>query len=206
MFRAPSNTAELVAFVVFAAIALVGALATILLRNPIRCAVGLFFHILALAGLYLTLGAQFLAVIQLLVYAGAVVVLFVFVIMLLGPAADTPKDSRGTIPRMAGVLFAAAAMLMVLPTFWFVRMFMDTRPEQYGTVKQVGTELFRSAMVPFEMVGVTLLVAVLGAFAVARGHHKKKEVITEGGVAHEKGVEPPHGAISGSRASEGRKS
>ncbi len=180
--RPVSSTAEIVMFVIFAAIALAGGLATVILRNPIRCAVGLFFHILALAGLYLNLGAQFLSVVQMLVYAGAVVVLFVFVIMLLGPAADTPKDARGTVPRGLGVLAAAAVGAIVMATtVGYMKRFMPARPEGYGTLKVLGEHLFTTAALPFELVGVTLVTAVVGAFAVARGRHKKRDQQPEDG-------------------------
>jgi NADH-quinone oxidoreductase subunit J len=169
-----------VAFVAFAAIAVLGALGTVAARNPIRAAVGLFFHILALAGLYLVLGAHFLGVIQLLVYAGAVVVLFVFVIMLLGPAADTPRDTRGLAPRVVSALCVAATAAMVVPQLGFIRMVMPTRPLAFGTLKQIGTYLFNDALIPFELIGVTLVVAVVGAFAVARGHHRKREALEPG--------------------------
>jgi NADH-quinone oxidoreductase subunit J len=172
--RAPSSTAEVVAFVVFAAVALMGAVATISLRNPIRCAVGLFFHILALAGLYLTLGAHFLGAIQLLVYAGAVVVLFVFVIMLLGPDANPAHDQRGVGVRVVSGVAVALGVLAVLTTVMFLRPAQVLRPEGYGSLKQVGLYVFNQAVVPMELLGITLVVAVVGAFAVARGHHKKR--------------------------------
>ncbi|MEI8258364.1 MAG: NADH-quinone oxidoreductase subunit J [Deltaproteobacteria bacterium] len=194
--RPISSTAEIVAFVIFAAIALMGGLATVIMRNPIRCAVGLFTHIVALAGLYLNLGAQFLGVVQMLVYAGAVVVLFVFVIMLLGPAADTPKDARGTVPRGIGVLAAAAVGAIVLATtLGYMKRFMPVRPDGYGTLKVLGEYLFTTAALPFELVGVTLVTAVVGAFAVARGRHQKRDQQPEDGT-------PTDGPKSASSASE----
>lgn len=174
--RSPSSTAEVLAFSLFAAIAVLGALGTIGARNPIRAAVGLFFHILALAGLYLVLGAHFLGAIQLLIYAGAVVVLFVFVIMLLGPAATTPRDERGIAPRVLGALAAVGVAGMLVPQLGFVRRVLLTRPAEYGTLRTVGNYLYTDGVVPFELLGVTLVIAVVGAFAVARGHHKKRDL------------------------------
>jgi NADH-quinone oxidoreductase subunit J len=199
--RPVSSTAEIVAFVVFAAIALLGALATIIMRNPIRSALGLFVHIVALAGLYLNLGAQFLGVVQLIVYAGAVVVLFVFVIMLLGPAADTPKDARGTVPRMLGVLaIAAGSVLIVSTTLVYVKRALPDRPEGYGTLKVLGEALFSADFIPFELIGVTLVTAVVGAFAVARGRHKKRDLEADG---DDTTVEAPKAAVGAARSSEG---
>lgn len=171
--RPPSSPTELAAFFAFAAIAVLGALGTVAARNPIRAAVGLFFHILALAALYVTLGAHFLGVIQLLVYAGAVVVLFVFVIMLLGPASETQRDQRGVLWRVLGGLSAAAVGLLIIPQVGFLRGAMGVRLGEYGTLKTLGTFIFREAVIPFEMVGVALVIAVVAAFAIARGQHKR---------------------------------
>src|SRR6516165_9169132 len=89
-----------------AILALLGALGTVSAKSPIRGAMGLLLMIVSIAGLFLALHAQFLAAIQLIVYAGAIVVLFIFVIMLLGPSASPSKDARGLVPRILG---AAAA-------------------------------------------------------------------------------------------------
>src|SRR5947207_11909604 len=105
---------SVVYFYVCALLAVAGALGTVIAPNPIRGAMGLLFMILCVAGLFLALHAQFLAAIQLIVYAGAIVVLFLFVIMLLGPSASTPSDHRGRIPRaVAGALFGAAGLAAV---------------------------------------------------------------------------------------------
>ena len=105
-------------FWVCAATAVAGAMWTVLAKNPIRGAMGLLLMILSIAGLFLSLHAQFLAAIQLIVYAGAIVVLFLFVIMLLGPSAQTPRDGRGKIARYFGgglfaLGFAGAGFLVV---------------------------------------------------------------------------------------------
>src|SRR5258708_11293707 len=94
-----------------AALAVAGALAVAIAKNPIRSAMGLLLLILSVAGLFLALHAQFLAAIQLIVYAGAIVVLFLFVIMLLGPSASTPTDRRGLATRVfGGGLFGIAGL------------------------------------------------------------------------------------------------
>ncbi len=171
--RTPGSPFELASFGFFATLALVGALATVVARNPIRSAVGLFVHVISLAGLYLTLSAHFLAVIQLLVYAGAIVVLFVFVIMLLGPSADTPRDGRLLPTRVIGVLGVAAVTSVIVGTLAYYRMPTPTRFPEFGTLRQIGHYLFTQAVIPFELLSVTLVVAMIGAFAIARGQHKK---------------------------------
>jgi hypothetical protein len=93
------STSGQVLFVVAAIIALVSAVVTVTQRSPLRAAMGLLLHIVSLAALYLSLHAHLLAAIQMLVYAGAVVVLFVFVIMLIGPGALSSRpDERGIHP------------------------------------------------------------------------------------------------------------
>ena len=156
----------------------VGALATVTAKNPIRGAVGLLASILGIAGLFLKLSAQFLAAIQLIVYAGAVVVLFVFVIMLLGSDATgvesgptKAKVSRG----IAGALLAllAGAALALLGRAGGPPTRFGVAPAEHGTVEAVGGKLFTDGIVPFELATALLIVAVIGAIAVARGKQSK---------------------------------
>jgi NADH-quinone oxidoreductase subunit J len=158
-------------FYVCAAMALAGALAVVLSKNPIRSAMGLLLLILSVAGLFLALHAQFLAAIQLIVYAGAIVVLFLFVIMLLGPSAATPSDRRGLAARVfGGGLFGLLALAIL---FGVVRashaMPMPKPDESFGGIDAFGSVLFSDALVPFELSSALLMVAVVGAVAVARG-------------------------------------
>ncbi len=169
----PSSTAEIVAFVFFGALALSSAVATVALRSPIRSAVGLFAHVLSLAGLYMTLSAHFLVAVQLIVYVGAVVVLFVFVIMLLGPASDPDADNDEQLPRGIGALALGLVGAGLAWTVAGLRAERVVRAESFGTLKEVGAVLFDTAVLPFECASLLLTVAVVGAFAVARGHHTK---------------------------------
>lgn len=172
-------------FYLCAALAIVGAVATIAARNPIRGAMGLLLMILSIAGLFLALHAQFLAAIQLIVYAGAVVVLFLFVIMLLGPSASTSSDHRGRIPRVIGAgLFGAAglgAMALLITTGPKSTIGPTGYPSPasgFGGVDAFGRVLFTEGLVPFELSSALLMVAIVGAVAVARGRHKSDQVIS----------------------------
>jgi len=149
-----------------AALAIAGALITIIAPNPIRGAMGLLLMIVSVAGLFLALHAQFLAAIQLIVYAGAIVVLFLFVIMLLGPDATPPHDKRGTYS-----LVVRGGTIVTLPPVG----------DEFGGIDQFGRELFSYALVPFELSSALLMVAVIGAVAVARGNHisKKRSSVLE---------------------------
>jgi len=162
-----------------AMVCVVGALLTIVAKNPIRGAVGLLGTILGIAGLFLKLEAQFLAAIQLIVYAGAVVVLFVFVIMLLGPDAAAGERGLGTgrfsravagvgLLTLAGIAVALLARTTGPPT-----RFAPTLPG-HGSTEAVGGLLFSRGLVPFELATALLIVAVIGAIAVARGRPPKK--------------------------------
>ena len=150
---------------------LLGAIAAVASKNPIRGALGLMVMILGIAALYLGLGAQFLAAIQLIVYAGAVVVLFLFVIMLLGPDAVSVTDMRGVFPRLlAGGLFAISGGAAIALTIAISKHHSIPRVgSEFGGVDAFGHELFTSALVPFELSSALLMVSVIGAIAIARG-------------------------------------
>ncbi|MBI4951590.1 MAG: NADH-quinone oxidoreductase subunit J [Myxococcales bacterium] len=164
---------EIALFALCAAISIAGALVTVGARRPIRSALGLLATILGVAGCYLLLEAQFLAAIQLIVYAGAVVVLFIFVVMLLGSASTSPRDAKSAVPRYIGAgLFLAgslAALLLILRIGTKVEQVLPPTPAGFGSVEGVGGELFTRYVVPFELAGALLIVAVIGAMAVARG-------------------------------------
>lgn len=167
-------------FAITGLVALVTAVLTVSQRSPLRAAVSLLVHVISLAGLYLTLHAHLLAAIQLLVYAGAVVVLFVFVIMLIGPGAmETVRDQRGLMVKMLGgatvVLVAGAIASQVgqaAGTFQGMPGCPDGQAEchQFGGVDAVSEAIYVGAAIPFELVSILLLVAIVGAIAVARGH------------------------------------
>jgi NADH-quinone oxidoreductase subunit J len=167
-------------FIVMSAFALAGAIVTVGSKSPIRSAVGLLFTIAGIAGLFVRLSAEFMAVIQLIVYAGAVVVLFVFVIMLLGPDATAVPSGipKARASRIAGGLFmvltaGAGAVVYLVAKPRPTRL--GTPPAEYGSVELVGRELFTRAIVPFELATALLIVAVVGAIAVARSRHRVKK-------------------------------
>ncbi|MDI1449685.1 NADH-quinone oxidoreductase subunit J [Polyangium sp. 6x1] len=167
------NKVELAYFGLCSVIALLGGFVTVGAKNPIRGAMGLLSTIIGIAGLYLMLAAEFLAAIQLLVYAGAVVILFLFVIMLLGPSAQSKRDARGAVARYVGaaalLVSGLGAMVLVMRTQSGTPTALPAVPPQFGTIESIGHELFSTALVPFELSGALLLVAVIGAVAVARG-------------------------------------
>ena len=171
-------------FALCAVACLTGALVTVAAQNPIRGAMGLLTTIFGIAGLFLKLRAEFLTAIQLIVYAGAVVVLFVFVLMLLGADARAPaRSGRSGASRLFGgglfVITAGLALYLLgsqrsAPTGLGI-----TKPD-HGTVEAVGTLMFTDGIFAFELATALLIVAVVGAIAVARsrqGAVRRKKVI-----------------------------
>jgi NADH-quinone oxidoreductase subunit J len=158
-------------FFVCAFLAVSGALVTVVAPNPIRGAMGLLVMIVSIAGLFLALHAQFLAAIQLIVYAGAIVVLFLFVIMLLGPSATPPHDHKARNTRiLSGSLFGLVSLLSI----WLVTRGgqpskLTLADADFGSIDQMGRTIFSYGVVPFELSSALLMVAVVGAIAVARG-------------------------------------
>lgn len=173
-------------FYICAALAVAGAITTIAAKNPIRGAMGLLVMVLSTAGIYLALHAQFLAAIQLIVFAGAIVVLFIFVIMILGPSATPPSDQRGRIPRTAGAVVFGATGLGAMA------LLVAAAPEppegeaaplpmpssDFGGVDTFGRALFTEWLLPFELTSALLMVAIVGAVAVARGRSKSDQPAT----------------------------
>ncbi|HEU5076169.1 MAG TPA: NADH-quinone oxidoreductase subunit J, partial [Polyangiaceae bacterium] len=174
-------------FFVCSVACLVGALSTIVAKNPIRGAMGLLTTIVGIAGLFLLLQAQFLAAIQLIVYAGAVVVLFVFVIMLLGPDAGAgtnvvhePLEPAGRIARgfstgVVVLMLIGAGVLLALSSEEPTR-FLPVSGD-HGSVEAVGNLLFTRGLVPFELTTILLIVAAIGAIALARTRPGKKSQV-----------------------------
>lgn len=152
---------------------LVGALVTVSAQNPIRGAMGLLTTIFGIAGLFLKLRAEFLTAIQLIVYAGAVVVLFVFVLMLLGPDARAPARAGHSAASRAlgGGLFALTSLLGIVSLGRQLEQphALGQHALDHGSVEAVGRVMFGPAIFAFELVTALLIVAVIGAIAVARG-------------------------------------
>src|SRR4051812_7535387 len=165
---------EALAFYVFAAIAVVASLLVIAQRNPMYSVLLLISSFGALSGLYVLLEAPFVAVIQIIVYAGAIMVLFLFVVMLLNaPHEDTEYDARvHPLLRPGPMRFGAAlAVLLIVELGWALGRSGDTGRFPSGAVASVadiGRLLFTEYAFAFEVTSVLILVAMLGAVVLAR--------------------------------------
>ena len=158
---------EAVLFILFGAIAVCGAIMVVTRKHPMASALYLILTLFAVAALFVLRQAHFLAAIQVIVYAGAVVVLFVFVIMLINVPEDRLPVERATTVRVLGVL---AAGFFILESAVLARRYsMPTGPAaEVGTVETVGRALFTDYLLAFEITSVLLLAAVIGAIALAK--------------------------------------
>ena len=158
---------EAVLFILFGAIAVCGAIMVVTRKSPMASALYLILTLFAVAALFVLRQAHFLAAVQVIVYAGAVVVLFVFVIMLINVPEDRLPVERATTTRVLGVL--AAGMFILESAVLARRFWMQKGPAaEVGTVETVGRALFTDYLLAFEITSVLLLAAVIGAIALAK--------------------------------------
>lgn len=154
-------------FFIFGAIAVAGAINLLVQRTPIYSALSLVAVMGALAVLYLLLGAEFIAFIQILVYAGAIMVLFVFVIMLLN-AQQPPDTRRSRVARLVGVPVVILLFLEIAGVFAATYVHSPIGSGTYWiSVEQVGAALFHQYLLPFEVTSVLFLIGVIGAVLLA---------------------------------------
>jgi NADH-quinone oxidoreductase subunit J len=163
---------HLVLFFIFGGLCVAGALNLLLQRHPINSALSLIVVMSSLAVLYLLLGAEFLAAAQVIVYSGAVMVLFTFVIMLLN--AGLEERTRGSkAAYMVG--FPGAAALFALLAYMFLQNRGPLGGARLGdylvTTSDLSRVLFRDLLLPFEVTSVLILIAILGAVALGRREH-----------------------------------
>jgi NADH-quinone oxidoreductase subunit J len=160
---------ELAAFALFALVALASATVVVGHRNPVYSTMSLVVTLLATAGLFVLLGSPFLAVLQVLLYTGAIVVLFLFVIMLLNVGRERPKAGRSAQTWAAAVgalvLFGALARLI-----WeaYDGVEAPRLTAEFVATRGLAEMLFSTYLLPFEIIGLLLLVAVVAASWVAR--------------------------------------
>lgn len=166
-------TPALVLFYILAILCVGGAVAMVTSNNPVRSALSLVISFLSLAAFYITLDAQFIAAVQVVVYAGAIMVLFLFVIMLLNLGSpEVVKKTRSLLP-LATTLLAIIFPMVLFGFGVFAGLDGPTPPgaAKLGTVGAVGRTLYSPVMpwlLPFEATSVLLLVAVVGAIVLAR--------------------------------------
>jgi NADH-quinone oxidoreductase subunit J len=176
-------------FFLFSGVAVVSALLMILHRNPVYSAIFLIVTLFALAGFYVMLNAPFVASVHLIVYAGAIMVLFLFVIMLLNLQKDAPREGGKLLRRIAGATLTIALLaelgallvysfsgrqnLLATPASAGVGLSapaatVDGGEVLVGSTRAIGAELFTKYLLPFEIASVVLLVAMIGAVIIGK--------------------------------------
>jgi NADH-quinone oxidoreductase subunit J len=164
---------EKLLFIIFAVMAVLCALNILLQRNPLYSALSLIGTLASVSALFVMLNAQFIAAIQIVVYAGAIMVLFVFVIMLLNEPKDVPHIDKQRGLRFLAIPFAG---LLLAEAFYVVMRVRDPNPvlkvenpdQAFGTTWSIGTALYTNYLLPFEVTSVLILMAVVGAMVLAR--------------------------------------
>jgi NADH-quinone oxidoreductase subunit J len=194
-----AGTAEFWVFVVVGAVALGSAIAMVLMRNAIHGALMLVVNFLAIAVLYAVLEAQFLAVIQVIVYAGAIMVLFLFIVMLLGVSRDEQRGGRLRVQQPVAVILGVLLFVGIAATT--AAPFMgeasvcgveaapaaEGRPCQglaevnaEGNVRALGGPLFTTYVWPFEVVSILLVIAAIAAIVLGKRHDAPEDLVEPG--------------------------
>ncbi len=158
-----------VLFIAFSVISVLGAIGLILSRHPMNGAMSLIVTMIALAGLYSLLSAKLIFVLQLIVYAGAIMSLILFIIMFLNIQTNDLPDEKGRFYYLLG------GIVLVIPIASFLIKVVKSLPgteativgNGFGGVKEVGLVLFQDWLLPFEIVSILLLVALVGAVVLA---------------------------------------
>ena len=167
---------ETVLFYLFATVAIISAVFVVIRKNPVSSAVSLVITFLSLAGLYVLLNAHFVAAVQILVYAGAIMVLFLFVIMLMDLKREEDFFSKLSIQKYFGIVFA---VIFLAEGFIAIKAFgtrslskeiytPENIAEAGGNTKVIGKLLFTDFLLPFEVTSVLLLVAIIGAVVLGK--------------------------------------
>lgn len=158
---------EMAVFFVLAAVALAAGVGVIAQRHAARSALFLLVNFCCLAGLYILLNAQFVALAQVIIYAGAIVVLFLFVVMLLGieRVEETPD-----LQRVQWIAGGVLVLLLVIGVVWALLLVQPVTPPlaTADNVQQIGAALLTDFAIPFEMASLVLLVAIVGAVVLAK--------------------------------------
>lgn len=163
---------ELIFFIAFSIVAVFSAIMMITRKNPVSSALYLILNFFTISGIFLLLKAQFIAIIQILVYMGAIMVLFLFVIMLLNLKEESNLTGRVTYKKLTAVLLSVFLFCLLGFTvyFGFMGKMNEINPnaEKIGKAEFLGTELFIKYAFPLEIAGLLLLAAVVGAVILAK--------------------------------------
>ena len=167
--------AELVLFIIFGVVAVAGALGMVLHPNPVHGALGLMATMLSLAVFYVVNSGHFIAAVQVVVYAGAVMTLFLFVIMLIGVDRSENLEERLPMQRQLAIGLGVAFLVLIGligSNAWITAPEAATAPN--GTVEAIADLLFTDWLLPFEVTTLLLIIAAVGAIALAQYDPRKR--------------------------------
>ena len=159
-------------FWIFAVLLTLSACGVVLFRNPIHSALSLIFNMITIAALFASLNAHFLAAVQIIVYAGAVMVLVIFVLMLLNAKEEDSKDHS---PLLVGLATLVVIMLVVMfaPRLFSAFLVLPDGTSAFaGTMKDIGLLLYTRYVLPFEAASVLIMVAVAGAVMLSKRRYR----------------------------------
>ncbi|MDR3715755.1 MAG: NADH-quinone oxidoreductase subunit J [Puia sp.] len=151
-------------------LALISAIMVVVSKNPVHSVLWLIFVFFAISGHYILLNAQFLAIVNLIVYAGAIMVLFLFVIMLMNLNADTEPQKNKWL-KIAGVVAGGSLLLVLVAALKHADMknqLADMGSGDIGLIRNLGLTLFNDYMIPFEITSVLFLSAIVGAVVIGK--------------------------------------
>lgn len=160
---------EALVFYIFAALCIFGSIIVVTHKNPVASAISMVLTFFFTAVLFILLRAQFIAVIQVLVYAGAIIVLFLFTVMFLNIKDDAMQFDGRNIAKKVTFLF----VIIAVTGFFASKLILNTGQkapeiENFGTVESVGRELFTEFLLPFELTSVLIIVAIIGVVTIAK--------------------------------------
>lgn len=156
-------------------LAILSGLMVVFTKNPVHSVLYLILTFFAIAGHYILLNAQFLAVVHVIVYAGAIMVLFLFVIMFLNLNSET-EPSKNILYKLAGVILSGALLVLFVGCYKQLELqYQDVPQTDIGLIKNLGQVLFNEFTVPFEIISILLLAAMVGAIMLG----KKEKAVEE---------------------------
>ena len=164
---------QIILFIVLASVAAISSVVMITRKNAVISAVFLVLNFFALAGLYLLLNAQFIAVVQVIVYAGAIMVLFLFVLMLLNTETEHKLFVDKRAIKFFAILISAFVFVQVAYLIFHGSPSRTLTPDEAasvkaGTIQAIGQQLYTNYIIPFEVAGFLLLAATIGAMVLAK--------------------------------------
>ena len=162
-------------FYIFAALSVFGALGVLFLKDPIHCALSLVGTFFCLGSIYVMLNAEFVAVIQVLIYAGAIMVLFLFVLMLLSSKDTDMSSNKWTVGNILAGFLSLGIFVQIAYLFTGNELKLGPKGEypievveEIGSIALIGRLLFTDYILSFEIIVILLLVAVIGAVVIAK--------------------------------------